>query len=115
MDHEHILKKIQKIECFLKSIGFVKTRDLPSDWNLDSVIKYEPIASNFTIDYNGEKRVLINIDIAIMGGIFFVMSGKYGVSVFETIITDYDLVAKYEDFRFFIDEYRNWNIENVLE
>lgn len=113
-DHESILKRIQTIEEFFQFIGLKKTKELGVTWDLDSYIKYTPIKDNYIINFRGENRVLINVEIGIVGGLLFVMSGKMGVSVYESIKTDYDFAAKYEDFKFFTEEYRNWTIENIL-
>lgn len=114
MDHGEVIKKIERIEKFFPTIGLKKTRDLPINWNLDSVIKYEPIKSNYTLNYKGQDRILISVDIGIMGGVAFVLSGKIGTSVYETIRTDYDFVGKYESVVFFKDELRNWIIDHIL-
>ena len=115
MDHATILKRIKEIEAFFEAIGLKKIRDFPTEWDLDSVIKYEPIETNYTITYKGEQRILINVDIGIMGGILFVLSGKYRVSVFESVKTDYDFKGKYEDFQFFKEQFRNWRISEMLD
>jgi hypothetical protein len=115
MDHKEILNRIDQIDFFLKSNGFKKTRDLGKTWDLDSYYKYEPIESNYTLKYRGENRVLINIEVGIVSGILFVLSGKIGVSVYETIKTDYDFKFKYEEGYFFKDELRDWNIKNILQ
>ena len=115
MDHAIILKKIERIEEFFKSIGLKKVTDIPKDWDLDSYIRFEPIQNNYIVNYKGEDRVLLNVNIYIASGLHFVLSGKIGVSVFETIPTDYDFKCKYEDSTFFKDELRNWNLKKVLE
>ena len=114
MDHAIILKKIERIEEFFKSIGLKKVTDIPKDWDLDSYIRFEPIQNNYVINYKGENRVLLNVNIYIASGLNFVLSGKIGVSVFETIPTDYDFKVKYEEGSFFKEEFRNWMIEKVL-
>lgn len=114
MDHQEILNKIETIDIFFKSIGLKKTRDLGLTWNLDSYYKYQPLKDNYTVNFKGENRVLINVEVGIMGGILFVLSGKMGVSVYESIKTDYDFKFKYEEGQFFKDEFRDWTIENVL-
>ncbi len=115
MDHEIILKKIEQIEEFFKSIGLKKVSDIPKDWDLDSYYKYQPINNNYIVNYRGENRVLINVEVGIVGGILFVLSGKMGVSVYESIKTDYDFKAKYEDSQLFKNEFRNWSIDNILD
>ena len=115
MDHKEILDKIELIEIFFGSIGLKKVKDIGTTWDLDSYIKYHPIEDNYIVTYKGEDRVLINIEVGIMGGILFVLSGKMGVSVYESIKTDYNFVSKYEDGHFFQNEYRDWILENVLK
>lgn len=115
MDHKQILDKIDVIDLFFKSIGLKKISDIGLTWDLDSYIKYQPIKNNYIVNYKGEDRVLINVEVGIVSGILFVLSGKIGVSVFESIKTDYDFKSKYEDGQFFKDQYRDWIIENVLK
>ena len=114
MDHEIILKKIEVLKDFFESIGLKMMGDFPKDWDLDSYISFEPIQDNYIVNYKGEDRVLLNVNIYIASGLHFVLSGKIGVSVFETISTDYDFKCKYEDSDFFKDEMRDWKIKKVL-
>lgn len=114
MDHQQILDKIKIIDLFFNSIGLKKTKDIGTTWDLDSYIKYEPIKNNYIINYKGEDRVLINVEVGIASGLLFVLSGKMGVSVYESIHTDYDFKAKYENSYFFRNQYRDWILENVL-
>lgn len=114
MDHQQILDRIVEIEEFFKSIGLKKVTDIPKDWDLDSYIKFEPIQNNYIVNYKGEDRVLLNVNIYIASGLHFVLSGKMGVSVFETIPTDYDFKVKYGEGEFFKDKFRDWKINNLL-
>ena len=114
MDHAIILKKIEQIEEFFKSISLEKVSDIPKDWDLDSYIRFEPIQNNYIVNYKGEDRVLLNVNIYITSGLNFVLSGKIGISVFETIPTDYDFKCKYEEGQFFVGELRNWNINRII-
>ena len=115
MDHAIILKKIEVLKDFFELIGLKMMYDFPKDWDLDSYISFEPIQNNYIVNYKGEDRVLLNVNIYIASGLNFVLSGKMGVSVFETIPTDYDLKVKYEEGSFFKEEFRNWMIEKVLD
>ena len=114
MDHEIILKKIEVLKDFFESIGLKMMYDFPKDWDLDSYISFEPIQNNYIVKYKGEDRVLLNVNIYIASGLHFVLSGKMGVSVFETISTDYDFKCKYEEDEIFKDEIRDWKIKKVL-
>ena len=114
MDHEIILKKIEVLKDFFESIGLKMMYDFPKDWDLDSYISFEPIQDNYTVNYKGEDRVLLNVNIYIASGLHFVLSGKMGISVFETISTDYDFKCKYEEDEIFKDEIRDWKIKKVL-
>jgi len=114
MDHAIILEKIERIEEFFKSIGLKKVSDIPKDWDLDSSMRFESEEKNFIVRYKNEDRVLIYSKVYILGGIDLVMSGKMGVSVFETIRTDYDFKCKYEEGEFFKDQLRDWKINNFL-
>ena len=114
MDHAIILKKIEVLKDFFELIGLKMMYDFPKDWDLDSYISFEPIQNNYIVNYKGEDRVLLNVNIYIASGLHFVLSGKMGVSVFETIITDYDLKCKYEDINFFKDEIRDYRLKKVL-
>jgi hypothetical protein len=113
MSHKVILHKIESIKSFFESIGFKKHHDIPTDWNLDSSIKYLP-PDKFQVNINNEDRLLLSVDIFIVGGIHFVLSGKIGHSVYETIKTDYDLNPIYDDKNFFKKEYRDWKIKNLI-
>ena len=114
MQHQEILDKIEIIKEFFESIGLKMVYDFPKDWDLDSYIRFEPIKNNYIINYKGEDRVLLNVNIYITTGVHFVMSGKIGVSVYETISTDYDLKLKYEDAGILTNELRNWNINKII-
>ena len=114
MDHKNVLNKIDLIDNFFKSIGLKKVRELDTTWDLDSYIKYQPIEDNYTINYKGEKRVLINVEVGIVSGILFILSGKMGVSVYESVKTDYDFKGKFDDVSLLKDEFRNWSIDNIL-
>jgi|LakMenEpi03Aug12_release.lakeMendotaPanAssembly.Ray.scaffolds.fasta_scaffold318392_2 hypothetical protein len=115
MEHQIILDKIEKIKIFFESIGLKMIYDFPKDWNLDSYIKFEPIKNNYIINYKGEDRVLLSVNIYIASGLHFVLSGKIGVSVYETIPSDYDFKCKYEDSDFFKSELRDFKINNLLK
>jgi hypothetical protein len=115
MQHQEILDKIDIIKDFFESIGLKMIYDFPKDWDLDSYIKFEPIKNNYIVNYKGEDRVLLHVNIYIASGLHFVLSGKIGVSVFETVLTDYDFKCKNEEGHFFIEELRNWKINNVLD
>ena len=115
MQHQEILDKIEIIKKFFESIGLKMIYDFPKDWDLDSYIKFEPIKNNYIVNYKSEDRVLLGVNIYIISGVHFVLSGKIGVSVYETISTDYDFKCKYEEGQFFVKELRNWNINNVLD
>ena len=112
--HQKILDRIVEIEEFFKSISLEKVSDFPENWDLDSHIRFEPIQNNYIVNYKGEDRVLLNVNIYITSGLNFILSGKMGVSVFETIPTDYDFKTKYEESEFFKDQLRDWKINNLL-
>lgn len=114
MDHKIVLDKIEILKDFFKSIGLSMSYDLPKNWDLDSYIRFEPIQNNYVINYKGEDRVLLNVNIYIASGLNFILSGKMGVSVFETIPTDYDFKVKYEDGEILKNELRDWKINNLL-
>ena len=114
MDHVTILKKIEVLKDFLESIDLKMIYDFPKDWDLDSYISFEPIQNNYIVNYKGEDRVLLNVNIYITSGLHFVLSGRMGVSIFETIPTDYDFKCKYEDSEFFKGELRDWKLKKVL-
>ena len=114
MDHKKILEKIKEIEDFFTYIGLKKVQDFPKNWDLDSFIKFKPIQDNYIINYKGEDRVLMSASVYIVGGLHFVMSGKMGVSVYETVKTNYDLSASYDDAQFFKTELRDWKLKKFL-
>lgn len=114
MDHAIILKKIEVLKDFFKSIDLKMIYDFPKDWDLDSYISFEPIQNNYIVNYKGEDRVLLHVNIYIISGLHFVLSGKIGVSVYETIPTDYDFKCKYEDSDFFKSEFRDYRLRKVL-
>ena len=114
MDHEIILKKIEVLKDFFESIGLKMMYDFPKDWDLDSYISFEPIQNNYIVNYKGEDRVLLNVNIYIASGLHFVLSGKMGVSIFETIPTDYDLKCKYEEDEILKSEFRDYRLKKVL-
>lgn len=114
MDHQKILNRIDEIEVFFEAIGLKKTRDLPENWDLDSTTRFEPKKSPFIINYRNEDRVLLHIDVYIASGIHFVMRGDKGVSVYETIKTDYNFQSIYQESSFFKEEYRDWKIEYLI-
>jgi hypothetical protein len=114
MQHQEILDKIEIIKEFLESIGLKMIYDFPKDWDLDSYIRFQPIQNNYIVNYKGEDRVLLNVNIYIVSGLHFVLSGKIGVSVFESIPTDYDFKCKYEDSDFFKSEFRDYRLRKVL-
>jgi hypothetical protein len=114
MQHQEVLDKIEIIKEFFESIGLKMVYDFPKDWDLDSYIKFEPIKNNYIINYKGEDRVLLNVNIYITTGVHFVMSGKIGISVYETISTDYDFKGKYEKGDIFKSELRDWRLKKVL-
>ncbi len=113
MQQQESLDKIKIIKEFFESIGLKMIYDFPKDWDLDSYIKFEPIKNNYIVNYKGEDRVLLGVNIYI-GSLHFFLSGKIGVSVFESIITDYDFKCKYEDNNFFKDEFRDFRLKKVL-
>lgn len=114
MQHQEILDKIEIIKEFFESIDLKQLSDFKKTWDLDSYIKFEPIKNNYIINYKGEDRVLLNVNIYIAGGLHFVLSGKIGVSVFETISTDYDFKCKYEEGNFLKHEFRDYRLKKVL-
>jgi hypothetical protein len=114
MDHAIILKKIEVLKDFFELIGLKMMYDFPKDWDLDSYISFEPIQNNYIVNYKGEDRVLLNVNIYIASGLHFVLSGKMGVSIFETIPTDYDLKCKYEEDEILKSEFRDYRLKKVL-
>jgi hypothetical protein len=112
--HKEIINKIDFLDSFLKSLGFKKTKDLEEKWNLDSCYIYQPIESNYTIYFNGQDRTLIYIEIGIVSGITLNLSGRLGLSVFESIRTDYDFRSFDGNNNFFANELRNFLIDGVL-
>jgi hypothetical protein len=113
-DHSKILDRIELIKDFFYSIGLEKIRDIPKDWNLDSSYKFIPTKNNFTITYLGRERVLLSVDVFIVGGLHFIMRGTSDVSVYETIKTDYNFKATHHNDSFFKDTFRDWQIEQLL-
>ena len=113
MDHEIILKKIEVLKDFFESIDLKMIYDFPKDWDSETYVRFVPIKDNYTLNYKGEDRVLLGVNVYI-GSLHFFLSGKMGVSVFETILTDCDLKVKYEDGEIFKDEMRDWKIKKVL-
>jgi hypothetical protein len=115
LDHAEILIQIESIKDFFHSIGLEKIKDIPQEnWDLDSSYKFIPAKDRFTITYLGKERVLLSVNVFIVGGVHFNLSGKIGVSVFETIPTDYDFKVKYEDGGILKNEFRDWKINNLL-
>ena len=114
MQHQEILDKIEIIKEFFESIDLKQLSDFKKTWDLDSYIKFEPIKNNYIINYKGEDRVLLSVNIYIISGLHFVLSGKIGVSVYETIPTDYDFKCKYEEGNFFKSELRDFRLRKVL-
>jgi hypothetical protein len=114
MQHQEVLDKIEEIKIFLKSIGFKQTNDFPDNWNLDSRIAFLPEKSRYLTTYNNDERIVLRIEIEIVGGILVVLSGKYGTSVFQSIKTDYDFKAKYEEGELFKSELRDFRLKKVL-
>jgi len=115
MKHQEVLDKIEIIKEFFESIGLKMIYDLPKDWDLDSYIKFQPIKNNYIINYKGENRVLLSVNIYIISGLHFTLSGKIGVSVYETIPTDYNFKCKYEESNFFKSEFRDWKINKFVD
>jgi len=115
MKHQEILDKIEIIKKFFESIGLKMIYDFPKDWDLDSYIKFEPIKNNYIVNYKGKDRVLLGVNIYIISGVHFTLSGKIGVSVYETISTDYDFKCKYEEGEIFKDELRDWKINKFVD
>lgn len=116
MDHQQILDKIEEIQVFFNHLGLKKVKDFPKDWNLDSCINYDTKDFNFMVHFRGEERILIGIDINIMSGLEFILSGKYKpeVKVYEKVQTDYEFRCKYYPHQFFTSELRNYKINNLL-
>jgi len=114
MQHQEVLDKIEIIKEFFESIGLKMIYDFPKDWDLDSYITFKPIQNNYIINYKGEDRVLLHVNIYIISGLHFTLSGKIGVSVYETISTDYDFKCKYDEGNFFKDELRDYRLKKVL-
>ena len=117
MDHKIVLDKIKEIEIFFNHLGLKKVKDLPKDWNLDSCINYVTKDFNFTVNNRGDERILIGIDVKIMGGLEFILSGKYKpeIKVYEKVQTDYDFRCKYYEHQFFTSEFRDYKINNFLD
>jgi hypothetical protein len=110
-----ICNKCKQEKEYIVTIRYNSNSNHPKDWDLDSYIKFEPIKNNYIVNYKGEDRVLLSVNIYIISGLHFTLSGKIGVSVYETIPTDYDFKCKYEEGQFFVEELRNWKINNVLD
>ena len=113
MDHVTILKKIEVLKDFFESIDLKMIYDFPKNWYSETYVRFVPIKDNYIVNYKGEDRVLLAVNVYI-GSLHFFLSGKIGVSVFETILTDCDLKLKYEGGEIFKDEMRNWKIKNLL-
>jgi hypothetical protein len=114
MQHQEVLDKIEDIKIFLKSIGFKQTNDFPDDCNLDSRIAFLPEKSRYLTVYNNNERIVLRIEVEIMGGILVVLSGNYGSSVFESIRTDYDFKLKNGEGDIFKSELRDFRLRKVL-
>jgi hypothetical protein len=114
MQHQEVLDKIEEIKIFLKSIGFKQTNEFPDDWNLDSRIAFLPEKSRYLTIYKNDERIVLRIEVEIMGGILVVLSGKYGLSVFQSIRTDYDFKVKHEEGEIFKSELRDFRLRKVL-
>jgi hypothetical protein len=114
IEHQQILDKIDLIKLFFESIGFKMTRDFPKKWNLDSSYQFKPIKENYFIYYNNEKRLLLHVDVFIVGGLRFTLSGQIGATIYETVSTDYDFNFSYEKGQFFKEEFRNFKLNYLL-
>lgn len=120
MDHAIILKKIEVLKDFFESIDLKMIYDFPKDWYSDSYVRFVPIKDNHILNYKGEDRVLLAVNVYIGSLHFFLLpfpcnlSGKIGVSVFETILTDCDLKLKYEDGEILKSEFRDYRLKKVL-
>ena len=114
MSHKVILHKIELIKSFFESIDLKLTRDFPKKWNLDSSYQFKPIKENYFIYYNNEKRLLLHVDVFILGGIRFTLSGQLGTTIYETVSTDYDFNFSYEKGQFFKEEFREFKLNYLL-
>jgi hypothetical protein len=115
LDHAEILVQIESIKDFFHSIGLKKIKDIPEEnWNLDSSYKFIPAKDRFTITYLGKERVLLSVDVFIVGGLHFIMRGTSDVSLYETIKTDYNFKSIHHQGCFFKDVYRDWQIKKLL-
>ena len=114
MQHQEVLDKIEIIKEFFESIGLKMIYDFPKDWDSETYMRFVPIEDNYIVNYKGEDRVLLGVNIYI-GSLDFSLSGKIGVSVFESIITDYDFKCKYEDSEIFKSELRDWKINKFVD
>jgi hypothetical protein len=114
MQHQESLDKIKIIKEFFESIGLKMIYDFPKDWDSETYMRFVPIEDNYIVNYKGEDRVLLNVNIYSASGLHFSLSGKIGVSVFETVLTDYDFKCKYEDGELFKDELRDYRLKKVL-
>jgi hypothetical protein len=113
-NHAEILDKIDLIKDFFESVGIKKIEDIPKNWHLDSSYKFIPIDNNYKISLNGEERILLSVNVFIVGGVNFVLSGKMGFSVYETIRTDYNFVGLYHNISILKNEFRDWKIKQLL-
>lgn len=113
-DHQKILDKIETIRSFFQSIGLKEIESIPENWNLDSSYHYVPIENHYTINWKGEERILTSVNIFLVGGIHFMLSGKMRNLVSETIQTDYDLKSVYHTDTLFKKEFRDWKIKQLV-
>lgn len=114
-EHQQILDKIELIKLFFESIGLKMTKDFPKEnWNLDSSYQFKPIKENYFIYYNNEKRILLGVEVFIVGGLKFTFSGQIGTTIYETVTTDYDFNFSYEEGQFFKEDFRNFKLNYLL-
>ena len=113
-NHREILDKIESIKEFFDYIGLKLIQDIPDDWNLDSSYNFAPKDSNFKIRYKGDDRILLSVNVFIVGGMHFMLSGKMWNSVSETIQTDYDFKVKYDTVTILEEYFRDWKIKQLV-
>lgn len=114
VNHIEVLNKINQIQKFFESIGLKLINDLPDDWDLDSCYKFVPKETNFKIRWNGDDRILLSVNVFLVGGIHFMVSGKMWSSVSETIQTDYDFKVKYHNATLLSEYLRDWKIKQLV-
>lgn len=112
-EHQQILDRIIEIEKILIHLGFEKKNDFPKNWNLDSTMKFTPKNDNFTVNYKNQNRVLMSIDVGIVSGLIFTLSGSYkpNGNIWEQIYTDYFFKDKFHNHQFFVEELRDFKIK----